>query len=78
VIETDPPPYCIVAPDTVIHCEGEPVKREVSSLSLLSLCLPNPLLLLLSAPRRRRWYRQVGLTVIHSVYVEDHWNLVLW
>lgn len=29
VIETDPNPYCIVAPDTVIHCEGEPVKREV-------------------------------------------------
>jgi len=28
VIETDPTPYCIVAPDTVIHCEGEPVKRE--------------------------------------------------
>uniref|UniRef100_A0A8C4QSH2 Valosin containing protein n=1 Tax=Eptatretus burgeri TaxID=7764 RepID=A0A8C4QSH2_EPTBU len=28
VVETDPPPYCIVAPDTVIHCEGEPVKRE--------------------------------------------------
>ncbi|XP_062569757.1 transitional endoplasmic reticulum ATPase-like [Saccostrea cucullata] len=28
VIETDPNPYCIVAPDTVIHCEGEPVKRE--------------------------------------------------
>lgn len=30
IIETDPSPYCIVAPDTVIHCEGEPVKREVS------------------------------------------------
>ena len=29
VIETDPSPFCIVAPDTVIHCEGEPVKREV-------------------------------------------------
>lgn len=29
VIETDPSPYCIVAPDTVIHCEGDPVKREV-------------------------------------------------
>ena len=29
VIETDPAPHCIVAPDTVIHCEGEPVKREV-------------------------------------------------
>jgi len=28
VIETDPAPYCIVAPDTVVHCEGEPVKRE--------------------------------------------------
>jgi len=28
VVETDPAPYCIVAPDTVIHCEGEPVKRE--------------------------------------------------
>nr|3TIW_A Chain A, Transitional endoplasmic reticulum ATPase [Homo sapiens]3TIW_B Chain B, Transitional endoplasmic reticulum ATPase [Homo sapiens] len=23
VVETDPSPYCIVAPDTVIHCEGE-------------------------------------------------------
>lgn len=28
VVETDPQPYCIVAPDTVIHCEGEPVRRE--------------------------------------------------
>jgi len=28
VIETDPQPFCIVAPDTVIHCEGEPIKRE--------------------------------------------------
>merc|ERR1712070_1251873 len=28
VVETDPADYCIVAPDTVIHCEGEPVKRE--------------------------------------------------
>merc|ERR1712013_499681 len=28
VVETDPAPYCIVAPDTVLHCEGEPVKRE--------------------------------------------------
>jgi transitional endoplasmic reticulum ATPase len=28
VVETDPEEYCIVAPDTVIHCEGEPVKRE--------------------------------------------------
>lgn len=28
VMETDPSPYCVVAPDTVIHCEGDPVKRE--------------------------------------------------
>lgn len=29
VVETDPSPYCIVAPDSVIHCEGDPIKREV-------------------------------------------------
>jgi transitional endoplasmic reticulum ATPase len=28
VVETDPADYCIVAPETVIHCEGEPIKRE--------------------------------------------------
>merc|ERR1719148_210355 len=28
VVETDPGEFVIVAPDTVIHCEGEPVKRE--------------------------------------------------
>lgn len=28
VIATDPSPYCIVAPATVIHCDGDPVKRE--------------------------------------------------
>ncbi|KAF9911470.1 AAA ATPase cdc48 [Lobosporangium transversale] len=28
VVETDPAEYCIVAQDTVIHCEGEPIKRE--------------------------------------------------
>ncbi|KAF9428735.1 AAA ATPase cdc48 [Podila epigama] len=28
VVETDPADYCIVAQDTVIHCEGEPIKRE--------------------------------------------------
>lgn len=31
VVETDPSPYCIVAPDTVIHCEGEPIRREVGN-----------------------------------------------
>lgn len=28
VVETEPQPYCIVAPDTEIYCEGEPIKRE--------------------------------------------------
>ncbi|RWS27496.1 transitional endoplasmic reticulum ATPase-like protein, partial [Leptotrombidium deliense] len=28
VVETEPNPFCIVAPDTLIHCEGDPVKRE--------------------------------------------------
>lgn len=28
VIDVDPSPYCIVAPETVMHCEGDPVKRE--------------------------------------------------
>ena len=28
VVATDPAPYCIVAPETTIHCEGEPIKRE--------------------------------------------------
>jgi transitional endoplasmic reticulum ATPase len=28
VVETDPAPYCIVAPDTEIFCEGEPILRE--------------------------------------------------
>ncbi|CAF1355229.1 unnamed protein product [Adineta steineri] len=34
VIETDPSPYCIVTPDTVIHCEGDPIKREEEEASL--------------------------------------------
>jgi len=28
VVDTDPAPYCIVSPDTVIHHEGEPIRRE--------------------------------------------------
>lgn len=28
IVKTDPAPFCIVAPDTVIHTEGEPVSRE--------------------------------------------------
>lgn len=28
VVEVDPPEYAIVAQDTVIHCEGDPINRE--------------------------------------------------
>lgn len=28
VVGTDPGPFCIVAPETVIHYEGDPIKRE--------------------------------------------------
>ncbi|KAH7821528.1 p97C [Monocercomonoides exilis] len=28
IVKTDPAPFCIVAPDTVIHTDGEPVARE--------------------------------------------------
>jgi hypothetical protein len=28
IVEVDPGDFCIVAPDTVIFCEGEPIKRE--------------------------------------------------
>ncbi|KAJ8356608.1 hypothetical protein SKAU_G00194020 [Synaphobranchus kaupii] len=34
VVETDPTTHCIVAPDTIIHCEGEPIKREDEEESL--------------------------------------------
>ncbi|KAH8920517.1 cell division cycle protein 48 [Atractiella rhizophila] len=34
VVETDPAEYCIVAQDTVIHTEGDPVKREDEEASL--------------------------------------------
>jgi transitional endoplasmic reticulum ATPase len=28
IIESDPDEYCLVTQDTVIHCEGDPIKRE--------------------------------------------------
>ncbi|XP_031418370.1 zgc:136908 [Clupea harengus] len=34
VVETDPASHCIVAPDTIIHCEGEAIKREDEEESL--------------------------------------------
>jgi transitional endoplasmic reticulum ATPase len=37
VVDTDPAPFCIVAPETVIHCEGDPVKREEEDAVLNSI-----------------------------------------
>merc|ERR1712134_249661 len=34
VVDCDPAPYCIVSPDTVIHHEGDPIKREEEEESL--------------------------------------------
>ena len=37
VVETDPSPYCIVAPDTEIYCEGEPIRYCLQLLSSQSM-----------------------------------------
>lgn len=34
VVDCDPSPCCIVAPDTTIHCEGDPIKREEEEQSM--------------------------------------------
>jgi len=34
VVDTEPSPYCVVVPDTIIRCDGEPVKREDEESSL--------------------------------------------
>ena len=34
VMETDPSPYCIVSPDTVIVCKGELIMRDDEEESL--------------------------------------------
>lgn len=37
VVETDPAEYCIVAQETVIHCEGDPIKREDEESNLADI-----------------------------------------
>eukprot|EP00040_Diaphanoeca_grandis_P009898 m.50668 g.50668 ORF g.50668 m.50668 type:complete len:828 (-) comp21329_c0_seq1:215-2698(-) len=34
VVDCDPGPCCIVAPDTTIHCDGDPIKREEEEQSM--------------------------------------------
>ena len=61
VIETDPQPLCIVDPDTVIHCEGEPIKREEEEDAF-----PN-----------RRWRPRVVLTAPHQEFLKSKFWLSL-
>jgi transitional endoplasmic reticulum ATPase len=34
VVDVDPSPFCIVSPETVVHCEGDPIKREEENESM--------------------------------------------
>uniref|UniRef100_A0A1B0CLN3 Vesicle-fusing ATPase n=1 Tax=Lutzomyia longipalpis TaxID=7200 RepID=A0A1B0CLN3_LUTLO len=43
VVGTEPSPYCIVAPDTIIHCDGEPIKREEEEEALNAEMVELPL-----------------------------------
>lgn len=68
VVETDPPPYCIVAPDTVIHCEGEPIKREVCDYGCLFHSSCNHAL----PPYRKKKNAQTTLDMTISVVPESN------
>ncbi|KAI5018362.1 hypothetical protein ZWY2020_043250 [Hordeum vulgare] len=50
VVETDPAEYCIVAPDTEVFCDGEPVKRRTRRGSTTSATT-------MSAESGSRWPR---------------------
>lgn len=41
VVECDPEPYCIVSQDTVIHTEGDPIRREDEEQSLADVGYDN-------------------------------------
>ena len=76
MVETDPGDFCIVAPDTVIFCEGEPIKREDEERlddvgyddiggvrKQLAQVRFVPLLLILSSPLLRTGYCCVELSI---------------
>ena len=50
VVGVDPGEFAIVAPDTAIHCEGEPVKREDEEILMTSATTT-------SVAARRAWLR---------------------
>jgi len=41
IVETEPDEYCIVAPDTIIHCDGDPIKREDEDSNLNAIGYEN-------------------------------------
>ena len=66
VVETDPSPYCVVSPETIIHCEGDPIKREVRHQ------LDHFLLLLTSFYIRMKKNRLSKLVMMILVVVESN------
>lgn len=72
VVETDPSPYCIVAPDTVIHCEGEPIKREVSYSLIPAMVLFCFLLVVLGIEPRA--VCMLGLPLKYILISQIHWH----
>ena len=73
VVETEPAPYCIVAPDTVIHCEGEPIKREVTyPLTFYTTTLATLLITFSSFCRKKRrlWLQLVTMILVDA---ENSW-----
>lgn len=68
VVGCDPSPFCIVAPDTVIHCEGDPIKREVSFC--FSSSMRPLLLLLLSILQRGAMTPRLSIsTIVIAIYL---------
>jgi hypothetical protein len=75
VVETDPSPHCIVAPDTVIHCEGEPIKREDEEEALNEVGYDDvggcrKQLAQIKEVRRVSWYR-VDINTSHFMNLID-------
>lgn len=74
VVETDPADYCIVAPDTEIFCEGDPINREdeekldeARARGGRAGCLPSRALPLAPSRSRARGSPQVGYDDVGGV-----------
>ena len=64
-------PHCIVAPDTVIHCEGEPIKREDEEEALNEVGYDD----VGGCRKQLAQIKEVNLTIWHmtgSIWVDFH------